>query len=70
MRQLASLILLVSLAAGTVVIAQGAPSPKQQAVNARESHMRLYAFNLGQLGGMLRESFRTMKRPPRPRPRI
>jgi len=50
------LVLLASLAAGSAAVAQDGPTPEQQAVNARQSHMQLYAFNLGALGGMAQGS--------------
>ncbi len=38
--------------AGVAVAQNGPPSPEQQAVDARQSHMTLYAHNLGKLGAM------------------
>lgn len=38
--------------AGGLAVAQDGPTPEQQALNARQGHMQLYAFNLGALGGM------------------
>ena len=49
---LSSATLAVAALAGSLAIAQDGPTPEQQAVNARHSHMQLYAFNLGALGGM------------------
>lgn len=40
----------VAAVAGTIAVAQS--TPEAAAVNARQSHMQLYAFNLGALGGM------------------
>lgn len=48
--------LAVAALAGSLAIAQDGPTPEQQAVNARQSHMQLYAFNLGALGGMAQGS--------------
>jgi len=56
MRQLASVALLASLVTGSLATAQEGPTPEQQAVNARQSHMQLYAFNLSALGGMAQGS--------------
>ena len=47
------LAVLAAAALSGVAIAQDAPpSPEQQAVQARQSHMTLYAHNLGKLGAM------------------
>lgn len=44
---------LAALTVASVAAAQDAPpSPEEQAVRARQSHMSLYAFNLGKLGAM------------------
>lgn len=46
----AALIAVAALASAAV--AQDGPSLEERAVDARDSHMHLYAFNLGTLGGM------------------
>lgn len=46
--------LCATLAAG-FAIAQSAPDPGEAAMNARKSHMQLYAHNLGVIGGMAQE---------------
>jgi cytochrome c556 len=52
---LAALVATAALLAG-MAVAQDGPTPEEQAVNARQSHMSLYAFNLGTLGGMAQGS--------------
>ena len=43
---------LAALAAGGALLAQSAESPFAQQITARQSHMRLYAFNIGPLAAM------------------
>ncbi|TNC71973.1 c-type cytochrome [Rubellimicrobium roseum] len=47
-----SLAAVAALGLASVTVAQEGPTPEQQAVNARQSHMTLYAHNLGKLGAM------------------
>jgi cytochrome c556 len=52
---LATTAIVAALVAGAA-IAQQNQTPEEAAVAARESHMRLYAFHLGPLGGMAQEA--------------
>lgn len=54
--RLAALTTTAALLVGSLALAQDGPSPEERAVNARQSHMRLYQHNLGTLGGMAQGS--------------
>lgn len=54
-RLVPSLAAALALSAG-LAAAQGAPDPADAAVKARQSHMQLFSFNLGLLGGMAQEN--------------
>lgn len=47
-----TVLAVVAALTGGSAAAQDGPPPEQQALNARQSHMQLYGFHLGPVGGM------------------